>query len=83
MSSSFCSAEHVIILGASLPRHHCSEVCFAALQRQSTEETWSMEAQARCEENDNENATKVTQQSKVKMAGREIKLIGLVVTTRS
>lgn len=26
--------------------HHCSEVCFAALQRQSTEETWSMEAQA-------------------------------------
>ena len=46
-----------------------------------------MEAQARCEENGNENGnengTKVTQQSKVKMAGRELKLIGLVVTTRS
>jgi len=26
--------------------HHCSEVCFAALQRHSTQETWSIEAQA-------------------------------------
>lgn len=26
--------------------HHCSEVCFAALQRHSTQERWSIEAQA-------------------------------------